>query len=95
MNTSGKHTPSELLAKFSAEILYNVAFRKTEEKNKFSACDLFSSVSAVLPFHNTSLLMPFFTFNDILTYEKRNWDQFCIFQQYFFHAVFIIFSLQS
>ena len=32
MTTSGKHTPSELLAQFSAGILSNVSFLKTEEK---------------------------------------------------------------
>ena len=66
--TSGKHTPSELLAQFSAGILSNVSFSKTEDNNKFCACDFCSSVSAVFPFPNFSLLTPFFTFNDVLTF---------------------------
>ena len=68
MTTSVKHTPSELFAQFIAGILSNVSVFKTEDKNIFHACDLCSSVSAVLPFSNTSLLMPFFTFNNVFTY---------------------------
>ena len=41
MTTSGKHTPSELLANFSGGILVNVSFQKTREKNKFNVFDFF------------------------------------------------------
>ena len=41
MTTSGKHTPSELFEQFSALILSNVSFLKTEDKNIFNACDFF------------------------------------------------------
>ena len=66
-----------------------------KQKNKFNACDFCLSVSAVLPFPNTSLLMPFFTFNDVFTYFPKNLDQFYIFLQYLFHTVFLILSFHS
>ena len=67
MTTSCNHTPSELLAQFIAGIYLMSHFEK-QAKNKFDACDFCSLVFALLPFLNTSLLMPFFTFNDVFTY---------------------------
>ena len=72
MTTSGKYTPSELFMQFSAGILSNVLFQKTVEKNIFNACDFCSSVSVVLPFPNSSMLIPFFAFNDVFTYFQKS-----------------------
>ena len=81
MNTYCRHTPSELLEQLGDGILSNVSFQKTEEINKFIACDFCSSVSAMLPSPKSSLPMQFF-------------DQFCIYVLYFFHYVFSLLSFR-
>ena len=82
MTTSGKHTQSELLAQLRAGILSNVSFFKAEEKNKVNACEFCSSVFAVMPFPNISLLIPFFTFNDV--FPKFIWVSFTFFCNIYF-----------
>ena len=81
-------------------------FEKTEDKNEFYACDFCSSVSAALPFPNSSLLMLFFIFNDVFTYFPKKFGSVlhfsAIFISYFFFdflfselAMFLCFTYSS
>ena len=65
--------------------------KKTEEKNKFTVCNFCSGVSAVLPFPNTSLLMPFFAFNDVFTYLKKFFRSVLHFSAIFISCCFLDF----
>ena len=89
MTTSGKHTPSQIFVQFGAGILSNVSFSKTGEENIFNACDIFSSVSTVFLFPNSSLLMPFFTLIMYLHISKK----FIISFTFLCNIYFILFSL--